>query len=58
MFEFAIYSEPFGHHFGLVMIVGTILAFEVLVFARIFGGMPRRIFNKKFMDEHFGELHK
>jgi hypothetical protein len=37
------------------MIVGALLATEVVIFARIFGGvMSRKVFTKKFMDTNFG----
>jgi hypothetical protein len=39
------------------MIVGSLLAIELLAFARIFGGMPRKVYNKEFMVKHFGQLH-
>jgi hypothetical protein len=37
--------DPFGANFGYVMIIGSLIALQVTVFARIFGGMPRKIFN-------------
>jgi hypothetical protein len=41
--------QPFPRDFGYVMIVGACLAFEVLAFARIFGGMARKVYSYEFM---------
>jgi hypothetical protein len=49
--------QPFSNDFGYVMIVGSFIAIELVIFARIFGGMPRKIFSKEFMSKNFGELH-
>lgn len=49
--------EPFGANFGYVMIIGSLIALEVIVFARIFGGKPRKVFNPEFMKQNFGEIH-
>jgi hypothetical protein len=42
--------QPFSNNFGYVMIVGACIAFEILVFARIFGGMARKVYSKQFMS--------
>lgn len=49
--------QPFPRDFGYVMIVGACLAFEVLAFARIFGGMARKVYSYEFMQQNFGKLH-
>jgi hypothetical protein len=36
------------------MIVGSLIALEVVVFARLFGGVARKVFTQKFMKENFG----
>ena len=42
--------QPFSNDFGYVMIVGACIAFEILAFARIFGGMARKVYSKQFMS--------
>lgn len=49
--------QPFDNDFGYVMIVGSFIALEVVIFARIFGGAPRKVYSQKFMSENFGKLH-
>ncbi len=50
MVQIAETIQPFSNEFGYVMIVGACIAFEVLIFARIFGGMARRVYTKEFMS--------
>ena len=50
-------TEAFGANFGYVMIIGSLIALEVTIFARIFGGVPRKVFSPAFMKENFGEIH-
>jgi hypothetical protein len=48
---------PFTNDFGYVMIVGACIAIEVVAFARIFGGVPRKVYSQDFMSKNFGQLH-
>ena len=49
--------QPFSNDFGYVIIVGACIALELLAFARIFGGMARKVYSKEFMSSNFGKLH-
>jgi hypothetical protein len=49
--------QPFDNDFGYVIIIGSCIALQVCIFARIFGGKPRKVFSQKFMSENFGKLH-
>ena len=42
-------AQAFGPIFGYVMIIGTLIAIQVVIFSRIFGGAPRKVFSKEFM---------
>jgi len=58
MFVPAETTVAFGPNFGYVIIIGTLIALEVVIFARIFGGMPRKVFSSSFMQSNFGQAHK
>lgn len=58
MVQIAETLQPFSNDFGYVMIIGSLIALEVVIFARIFGGMPRKVYNKEFMTTNFGQLHR
>lgn len=58
MVQIAETLQPFSNDFGYVMIVGALIAIEVCIFARIFGGMSRKVYTKEFMTTNFGQLHR
>ena len=45
--------------YGYVLIVGCCIALEILLIGFIVaGGARNKVFNKDFLEKHFGEQHK
>ena len=45
--------------YGYVLLVATLMAFELIAIGMIIPGMKRgKVFTKEFMDKHFLEEHK
>ena len=45
--------------YGYVLLVGALIAFEILLIAFIFPGRVREeVFTEDFMRKNFGEIHK
>jgi uncharacterized membrane protein YecN with MAPEG domain len=45
--------------YGYVLLVAVIIAFEIILIGFLFPGRTRgRVFNKEFLEKHFGEEHK